>query len=208
MFDALGARRRLLIGHDWGALVAWTTAIERIRPLDGLIVMNVPHPAVYARHLRRAPSQLAKSWYVFFFQLPGLPEFLTKANNGRLVERVFTQGVADPSIFTPEDLKVYRENAMAPGAMTAMINYYRANALRLGGADRTMTQSIETPTLMIWGENDAFLDVGLTEGYGPYVPDFTLRRLPGVSHWVQQEAADEVNRLMAEWLESLSNRHN
>jgi len=199
-FDALGARRRLMIGHDWGALVAWGAAIERTRPLDGLVIMNVPHPAVYARHLRRAPSQLAKSWYVFFFQLPGLPEFLTTANNARLVERAFTQGVADSSIFTDEDLKVYRENAMAPGAMTAMINYYRANALRLGAADRTMTRAIETPTLMIWGENDAFLDVGLTEGYAPYVRDFTLRRLPGVSHWVQQEAADEVNRLMAEWL--------
>ena len=203
MFDALGARRRLLIGHDWGALVAWAAAIERTRPLDGLVIMNVPHPAVYVRHLRRAPTQLAKSWYVFFFQLPGLPEFLTTANNARLVERAFTQGVADSSIFTDEDLKVYRENAMAPGAMTAMINYYRANAPRLGTADRTMTRPIETPTLMIWGENDAFLDVGLTEGYAAYVQDFTLRRLPGVSHWVQQEAADEVNRLMAEWLERL-----
>jgi len=203
MFDALGARRRLLIGHDWGAVVAWVTAIERTRPLDGLIIMNVPHPAVYAAHLRRAPSQLAKSWYVFFFQLPGLPELLTTANGARLVERAFTRGVADPSIFSAEDLQVYRQNALAPGAMTAMINYYRANAPRLGGADRTLTQKIETPTLMIWGENDAFLDVALTEGYAPYVADFTLRRLPGVSHWVQQEAAERVNSEMAGWLEGL-----
>ena len=204
LFDVLGARRGLLIGHDWGALVAWATAIERTRPLDGLIVMNVPHPAVFAQHLRRSPSQLARSWYVFFFQIPGLPEFLTTANGARLVERAFTQGVADPSIFTPEDLKVWRDNAMAPGAMTAMINYYRANAARLGGADKTMTRRIETPTLMIWGEQDAFLDVALTEGYGPYASDFTLRRLPGVSHWVQQEAADEVNRLMADWMSATS----
>jgi len=202
MFDALGARRRLLIGHDWGALVAWAAAIERTRPLDGLIVMNVPHPAVFARHIRRSPSQWAKSWYVFFFQLPGLPEWMTTARGARLVERAFTQGVADSRVFSPEDLKVYRDNAMAPGAMTAMINYYRANTARLGAADRTLTRRIETPTLMIWGEADAFLDVALTEGYGPYVADFTLRRLPGVSHWVQQEAADEVNRLMATWLEA------
>jgi epoxide hydrolase 4 len=203
LFDVLGARRRLLIGHDWGAVVAWAAAIERVRPLDGLIIMNVPHPAVYAAHLRRSPSQLARSWYVFFFQIPGLPEWLTTANGARLVERAFTQGVADSSIFSPEDLKVWRDNAMAPGAMTAMINYYRANASGLGGADRTMTRRIETPTLMIWGEQDAFLDVALTEGYAPYVTDFTLRRLPGVSHWVQQEAADEVNRLMAAWLGAL-----
>ena len=85
-----------------------------------------------------------------------------------------------------------------------MIDYYRANAPRLGGADKTMTRVIETPTLMIWGEQDAFLDVALTEGYAPYVADFTLRRLPGVSHWVQQEAAEEVNRLMAEWLGGLA----
>ena len=200
LFDVLGARRRLLVGHDWGAVVAWAAAIEQVRPLDGLIIMNVPHPAVFARHLRRTPSQLLKSWYVFFFQLPGLPELMTTTNGARVVERAFTQGVADPSIFSPEDLKVYRDNALTPGAMTAMINYYRANAAYLGGADRTMTRRIETPTLMIWGEKDAFLDVGLTEGYGPYVSDFTLHRLPGVSHWVQQEAAADVNRLMAAWL--------
>ena len=203
LFDVLGARRRLLIGHDWGAVVAWTSAIERVRPLGGLIIMNVPHPAVYAAHLRRSPSQLAKSWYVFFFQIPGLPEWLTTANGARLVERAFTRGVADPSIFSAEDLQVYRDNARQPGAMTAMINYYRANAPRLGGADKTLTRKIETPTLMIWGENDAFLDVGLTEGYGPYVSDFTLKRLPGVSHWVQQEAADVVNRQMAEWMKAM-----
>jgi len=203
LFDVLGARRRLLIGHDWGAVVAWATAIEQTRPLDGLIIMNVPHPAVFARHLRQAPSQLVKSWYVFFFQIPGLPEWLITANGARLVERAFTQAVADPTIFSPEDLKVWRDNAMAPGAMTAMINYYRANASYLGGADRTLTRRIETPTLMIWGEQDAFLDVALTEGYAPYVADFTLHRLPGVSHWVQQEAADEVNRLMAAWLDGL-----
>jgi pimeloyl-ACP methyl ester carboxylesterase len=202
LFDVLGARRRLLIGHDWGALVAWAAAIEQVRPLDGLIVMNVPHPAIYARHIRRSPAQLLKSWYVFFFQAPWLPEALTTARGARLVELAFTRGVADPSIFSAEDLQVYRDNAMAPGAMTAMINYYRANAATLGAADRTMTQLIETPTLMIWGEQDAFLGVELTEGYGPYVADFTLNRLPGVSHWVQQETADEVNRRMADWMKA------
>ena len=202
LFDGLGARRRLLIGHDWGALVAWTTAIERTRPLDGLIVMNVPHPAVYARHIRRSPAQLAKSWYVFFFQAPWLPEAVTMAGGARLVEQAFIRGVADPSIFSAEDLKVYRDNAMIPGAMTAMINYYRANAMALGAADRTLTRKIETPTLMIWGEQDAFLGVALTEGYSPYVADFTLRRLPGVSHWVQQEAADAVNLEMADWMKA------
>ncbi len=202
LFDGLGARRRLLIGHDWGALVAWVAAIERVRPLDGLIVMNVPHPAVYARHIRRSPAQLLKSWYVFFFQLPGLPEALTTARGAGLVEQAFTRGVADPSIFSAEDLKVYRENALAPGAMTAMINYYRANATTLGGADRTLTRMIDTPTLMIWGEQDAFLGVELTEGYGPYVSDFTLNRLPGVSHWVQQEAAEAVNSRMTAWMKT------
>ena len=202
LFDVLGARRRLLIGHDWGALVAWTAAVERIRPLDGLIVMNVPHPAIYARRIRRSPAQLLKSWYVFFFQAPWLPEALTTARGARLVEQAFTRGVADPSIFSPEDLKVYRDNAMAPGAMTAMINYYRANAATLGGADRTLTQVIETPTLMIWGEQDAFLGVELTEGYAPYVADFTLNRLPGVSHWVQQEAAEAVNARMTDWMKA------
>ena len=199
LFEALGpARRRLLIGHDWGAMIAWLFAIEARLPLDGLVIMNVPHPAVFAATLRRSWAQKAMSWYVAFFQLPWLPERLLGANHARAIGQAFVGSAMDKSRFPPEVTEVYRANAVAPGALTAMINYYRANARTLSapGAARL----IEVPTLMIWGDADTALHISNTEGYGPLVRDFTLRRLPGVSHWVQQEAPEQVNRLLAEWI--------
>ncbi len=198
LFDAFGARRRLLVAHDWGALIAWSFAIARTRPLDGLVIMNVPHPAVFQRVLRSSFAQLRRSWYVFFFQLPVLPEAMLGAAGARAVGRAFRDMAVDKSAFPDEVLAHYRENAGRPGALTAMINYYRANFLTLAKpADST---PIEVPVLMIWGEEDTALGLELTEGYAPYVHDFTLRRLPGVSHWVQQEAPDAVNAQLVAWL--------
>lgn len=202
MFEALGARRRLLIAHDWGALIAWALAIEKAAPLDGLVIMNVPHPAVYVRAMRSGFGQWRRSWYVFFFQTPWLPEAALTARGARAVGRAFLDMAVDKSRFPPEVLDHYRSNALRPGAMTAMINYYRANFTRLGRWRPGDTPPInDTPVLMIWGEEDAALGLELTEGYGPYVEDFTLERLPGVSHWVQQEAPEEVNRRLAAWLD-------
>ncbi len=198
VFDALGARRRLLVAHDWGALIAWQFAIEKTRTLDGLIVMNVPHPAVFRRVLRSSPRQVARSWYVFFFQLPVLPELLLGAAGARAVGRAFSDMAVDKTAFPPEVLAQYRAAASKPGALTAMINYYRANLLSL--ASSAETPMLQTRTLMVWGEQDSALGLELTEGYAPYVADFTLRRLPGVSHWVQQEAPDQVNAIMSAWL--------
>ena len=198
MFNALGARRRLLIAHDWGALIAWQFAIEQTLPLDGLIVMNVPHPAVFQRVIRRSPRQVARSWYVFFFQLPLLPEVLLRARGARAVGQAFAGMAIDKSAFPPAVLAHYQQAASQPGALTAMINYYRANLASL--ATRADTPLVQTPTLMVWGEEDTALGLELTEGYAPYVRDFTLHRLPNVSHWVQQEAPGQVNAAMADWL--------
>jgi len=199
LFDALGARRRLLIGHDWGAGIAWAFAIERRQPLDGLVAMNVPHPAVLARVMRASWRQPLRSWYMAFFQLPGLPERMLTANKARAVADMFSNMAVDKSRFPAEVTDVYRRNALIPGAMTAMINYYRANTDLLGrwGAQPPV---IETPTLMIWGEEDTALSIENTDGYETLVADFTLNRLPGVSHWVQQEAPERVNALLAQWI--------
>lgn len=199
LFDACGARRRLLIGHDWGALIAWSFAMRRTRPLDGLVVMNVPHPAVFRHVLRHSWAQRRRSWYVAFFQLPWLPEALLTAGRARAVAQSFRGMAVNKSAFPPDVLERYRRNALLPGAMTAMINYYRANLAGLSN-DAAPSPMIETPTLMIWGEEDAALGLELTEGYGPYVADFTLERLPGVSHWVQQEAPEAVNTRLLAWL--------
>ena len=199
LFDALGARRRLLVGHDWGALIAWTFAIRRERPLDGLVVMNVPHPDVFWHALLHNWRQRLRSWYVMFFQLPGLSEWAMTVNGAQAVERAFTGMARNPEAFPPDVLARYRDNALAPGAMTAMLNYYRAN---FGGmmAVRRRSAPVTVPTLMIWGEHDTALGVELTEGYDDLVDDFTLVRLPDASHWVQQDAPAAVNAALAEWM--------
>ena len=198
LFDALGARRRLLIGHDWGAMVAWTAAIRRVRPLDGLVILNVPHPAVFRQVIARSWAQRRRSWYMAAFQLPVLPELAMTAGRGWLTCRAIAGMAVDKAAFPPQVLDVYRDNAVRPGAMTAMINYYRANAVRPGPEPDWGV--INTPTLMIWGEEDKALGLELTEGYEAYVSDFTVERLPGVSHWVQQEAPDAVNARLTAWM--------
>jgi pimeloyl-ACP methyl ester carboxylesterase len=199
LFDALGARRRLLVAHDWGAIIAWQCAIRRTRPLDGLVIMNVPHPAVAATVARRSLRQLRRSWYIFFFQLPRLPELMLGARGARFIGEAFRGMAVDKSAFPEPVLAHYRGLAMRPGALTAMVNYYRANFSILAKAGPT--PRIDVPVLMVWGEQDTALGLELTEGYGPYVADFTLVRLPRVSHWVQQEAPSQVNAALATWLD-------
>ncbi|MDQ0462606.1 pimeloyl-ACP methyl ester carboxylesterase [Caulobacter ginsengisoli] len=200
LFDALGAKRRLLVAHDWGAAIAWGFAIEKARPLDGLVIMNVPHPSVFLAAMRGNAAQWKKSWYIAFFQLPGIPEAAMTARNAEAVARAFTGMAVDKSRFPPEVTDHYRRNALIPGAMTAMINYYRANVATMARWGPGKAAVIETPTLMLWGEEDAALGLELTEGYEGLVTDFTLRRFPGVSHWVQQEAPEAVNTALEGWL--------
>ena len=202
LFDAAGARRRLLIAHDWGAMIAWDFAIRRRLPLDGLVIMNVPHPSVFARVLASSRRQRSRSWYTAFFQIPRLPEAAMTAFGARAIGQAFTGMAVDKSRFPPEVTDVYRRNALIPGAMTAMINYYRAN-LDLIGRYRDGVPMIEVPTLMIWGEEDSALGLECTEGYEPYVRELELKRLPGVSHWVQQEAPEAANAILRAWLGAL-----
>ena len=197
LFDALGAKRRLLVAHDWGALIAWVSAMRRVRDLDGLVIMNVPHPAIFVAAMRSNPVQRRRSWYVGFFQLPWLPEALLGARRAAAVGRAFTGAVVDTSVFPRGVIDRYRDNASQPGALTAMINYYRANMRALGDEP---TVPIAVPTLMIWGEADTALGIELTDGYDGLVDDFTLVRLPGISHWVQQEAPEAVNAALSGWL--------
>jgi pimeloyl-ACP methyl ester carboxylesterase len=199
LFEAAGARRRLLIGHDWGAMIAWTFAMQKRLPLDGLVIMNVPHPAVFVRVMRTSWRQRLRSWYVAFFQIPRLPEAMMTARHGRAVADAFTRMAVDKARFPPEVTDVYRQNALIPGAMTAMIDYYRANADLLGRFKGGVSM-IDVPTLMVWGEDDAAIGIEATQGYEPYVRDLTLERLPGVSHWVQQEAPERVNAILRAWL--------
>ena len=161
--------------------------------------MNCPHPAKFARGLITW-EQLLKSWYIFFFQLPFLPEFFFQLNNCQAIASSFTNMAIDKLAFTPEDLAAYRDAAAKPGALTAMINYYRANFKFPPDNTSRNYDIIYTPTLMIWGESDTALGKELTYGTDAYVRDLTLKYIPNCSHWVQQEQPDLVNRYMRDFL--------
>ena len=197
LIDAAQADSVVLIGHDWGGAIAWDFALRGIRPLDRLVVMNLPHPTLFARGVRRWP-QLRRSWYMLFFQLPWLPERLLGHRGAQAVGRAFRHMAIDKSRFTDRDLEMFRANAQIPGALTAMLNYYRA--LLRYPAFPDPAPILETPTLLIWGEEDTALGKELTYGTEALVSDFTLRYLPNVSHWVQQEAPEKVNAIMRAWI--------
>lgn len=198
LIDASGAKEVMLIAHDWGAIVAWHFAIRRVRPLVRLVIMNVPHPKVAQRE-RRNWRQIRMSWYIFFFQLPRLPEAMMGRSGGRGIKGAIYNMAVDKTRFPRDVLKVYADAAMRPGALTAMINYYRA-LLRLPDARGIGDGRIDTPTLLVWGEEDKALGIWCSEGTEVWVPNLTVRRLPGVSHWVQQEAPEKVNAILGEWL--------
>lgn len=199
LMDAAGAKETLLMAHDWGAVIAWNFAIRKVRPLERLVIMNVPHPACMTRELRTW-AQLKKSWYVFFFQIPWLPERMLAARGAQAIGRAFSEMAIDKNRFPPAVIDEYRRSALEPGALKAMINYYRAG-LRAGEkAMNPAPGTVDVPTLMIWGEEDTALGKATTLGTEAYVKDFTLRYLPGVSHWVQQEAPERVNAMIEAWL--------
>lgn len=199
LIDASGAKRVTLVGHDWGGMVAWAFASHAARRLERLIIMNAAHPACFLRALR-SPRQLLRCWYILAFQIPWLPEKLLGAFGAAAVGRAIAHSAVDRSRFPKEVLQVYQRNALEPQALTAMLNYYRAIPRTLREPSQRGHSVIETPALMLWGERDAALGKELTRETDRYVRDLTLRYLPDVSHWIQQEAPETVNRMIAAWL--------
>jgi pimeloyl-ACP methyl ester carboxylesterase len=190
----------LLMAHDWGGAVAWDFAINRVRPIDRLVMCNMPHPATFVRALRTSRAQKKKSWYILFFQIPKLPEWLLGRNGADPIRRVFRDTATNPDQFPPEVLDVYANAAARPGALTAMINYYRAAARSRGRMAEVGDMRDDTRTLLIWGTGDTALGMETVDGIEDYVPNIRKEFLPGISHWVQQDAPAEVNALIADWL--------
>ncbi len=201
LIDASGCSETIMLAHDWGAVIAWYFAMRQIRPLEHLVICNVPHPQSMSQGFNL--EQLKKSWYIFFFQIPSLPEKLFGRNEAAAMRDVMRNSSSDPGQFPDEVCEVYRRNAAQPGALTAMVNYYRA-LVRGGGAKRQRDLGfpiIETPTLMVWGEDDVALTKETTYGTENFVRDLTIRYLPKVSHWVQQEQPEAVNAMMSAFLQ-------
>ncbi len=199
LIDVSGAEEVILIAHDWGGLVAWPFAIKKIRPLTRLVVMNCPHPMRLRQEIRYW-KQLKKSWYIFFFQLPWLPERFFLRNNGQPLRDIFRDSAVNKELFDDATLEPYQKAALKPRALTAMINYYRA-LVRTPDVRHLGDGMVDVPTLVIWGEQDVAVDIKLLDGTQDFVPNLTVRRIPGASHWVQQDTPDETNRMLRKWLD-------
>lgn len=202
LIDAAGAREVTLLAHDWGAIVAWTFAARRIRQLAKLVVINVPHPVLFARALRRRPGQILRSWYAGFFQIPRLPEWLLSRRGAQPVADLLLRSSTSPKTFPRDLLEATRANAAQPGALKAMIDWYRA-FIRGGGLRRQLRLGypvIEVPTLLLWGEKDTALAKYTTHGTEAFATQLTVQYLPGVSHWVQQDATAACNEALRAFL--------
>lgn len=201
LIDASGKTDVTLIVHDWGGVIGWFFMMRKLRPVSRFIVLNIPHPKLMAAQMS-SRRQLLKSWYIFFFQLPWLPEFMLRRGGAKGFRRIFRDTALNKANFPDSHIDHFARPALEPGALTPMINYYRA--LVRGGGGRRMEKLgfpvIDTPTLMLWGTADMALDVSTTTETHTQVSDLTLRYLPGVSHWIQQDAPHTVNRMIKAWL--------
>lgn len=197
LINALEYEKVNLVGHDWGAVVAWVLANKYPERLQKLGIMNVPHPAVMRRFLLRDFEQMRRSLYVYFFQLPWLPEAGFRATDWRGAERAL-RNTSKPGSFTEEDIKKYKEAWSQPGAMTAMLNWYRAVIRYMPALPED--PRIKVPTLMMWGLQDFALSHRMARPSMDYVDEGNLILFPEATHWVHLDAADEVNHYLVDFV--------
>jgi pimeloyl-ACP methyl ester carboxylesterase len=196
---ASGHSRAHVVGHDWGGILAWTFAGAHPELLDKLVILNAPHLDLYIEKVRRPSLQTLRAWYLLFFRLPHVPEWALSAGNFGAVRDLFRRRPRQPA-FSEEEIDGYVRSLAQRGALTATLNWYRANfaspdAIRLARSAR-----VEAPTLVIWGEQDPALGVELLDGLERVAPRVRVHRIARSSHWVQNEAPDEVNRVLIDFL--------
>lgn len=192
--DHFGAQRFSLVGHDWGGMVAWHVAARNSSTVDRLCILNAPHPVNVMGYALTHPLQMVKSAYVGFFHLPLLPEAVLSANNFAVLAASLTQSSRNGT-FGASDLAEYREAWAMPGALRAMLDWYRAMPM-----GKPSPQKITAPVQILWGDKDAALQSALAEAALPYCENAGVVHLPGASHWLHHEEPAEVNSLLVEFL--------
>lgn len=209
--NAIGEQKAIIVGHDWGGAVAWNLAMMAPECVSKLIILNCPHPIPLLESFWSMKfQQLQKSWYVFFFQIPDVPEAMLSKNNYEFLMKMVKGSIINKQALNNEDIQRYIEAWSQPGALTASINYYRANwnpAQLMAMTEKQQISlirrfpKVKCPTLVLWGEKDVALDKLLTEGTQKYIDgSFKITYLPDFGHWVHMEAPDLVNKSILSFL--------
>src|SRR5262249_33946697 len=193
--------RFVLVGHDWGGVIAWALAILYPQCLEKLVIVNAPHPAVFDRELRENPAQQQASRYMLLNR-SAQAEQVYSAGNYAVFDALLLQPGLRQGFFTEGDRRAYLEAWSQPGALTGGLNYYRAAHVGPPGDSGRASQplaavfpslTVQVPTLVIWGEKDPYLLVGNLAGLEQFVPDLRARLLADATHWVIHEMPDRVN---------------
>ncbi|UVT20863.1 MAG: alpha/beta hydrolase [Nitrospira sp.] len=200
LLEAAQVQRVILVGHDWGGIIAWYYAMRHSDRVEALVIVNAPHPACFEREVRHW-RQLRRSWYMGFFQIPWLPEAAMSAGHGYVIGAIFRHMAIDRQCMPDDLVRKYQQQACEPGALTAMVNYYRA-ALR-GGAFRQRQlgyPAVAIPTLVIWGLQDHALAAENLEGLSNCATDLTVVKIADAGHFVHEDKPEQVTREMLTWL--------
>ena len=192
-----GIDRAMLVAHDWGGIVAWHVAMSRPAWLDRLAIINSPHPVSMLRALRTLP-QMLRSWYIFYFQIPWIPEALLRRGHGATLVNILRTNPERSGAISPEEIEYCVQAHLQPGALTGALNCYRA-AVRSGPHGFAGPASlVDVPTLVLWGDADRYLLPSLATPPPALVPHCTVRHFPTASHWLMIDRPDEVNRALVE----------
>lgn len=180
-----------LVGHDWGAAVAWMVALQHPERLRSLGIINVPHPLVFKKFIGTEPRQMMRSWYFGFFLIPFLPEFLLSLNN-------FAAMLAKKGSLNEEERRRAIEAWRQPGALTAMLNWYRAAILNR--PELRGDGEIDLPVLILWGKRDPYLMHEMAAESLGFCPRGRLELLENAGHWAMLDESDLLNKLLLEFL--------
>jgi epoxide hydrolase 4 len=196
---ATGRARAHIVGHDWGGILAWAFAGANPDLLDKLAILNAPHLRLYTEQVRRLSRQTLRAWYLLFFRIPLIAERTLAARDFGAVRDMFRRLPKQPA-FTEEEIDAYVAALARPGALTAALNWYRENLASPDAQQLARSAYVRGETLVIWGEHDPALGIELLDGLERVAPRVRVHRIPYAAHWVQNEAPDEVNRVLIDFL--------
>ena len=206
--DALGIERFALVGHDWGGAIAWAAALRNDPRLTRLIIVNSPHPLIFQKSLIEDADQRAASQYINAFRSPNFEKMVEAMGFETFFEKSFAKHV-DLALIPEDEKRQYLADWSQPGALTAMLNWYRASKMIVPPPGVTVPlpdfllrafSKVRVPTLVVWGMKDPALLPLQLDGLDALVEDLTIARLPDAGHFAPWEAGDRVASALQDFL--------